>query len=326
MWGLGQGILPISCVGNNNVRDNTLKHIPLHKHALFDMIGSLQELYVVRKTQHGIYLAKTQPCTHIKHDSYTNVLLPNAYVSGNERIGDSIQVFLYTDSNDRIVATTQKPTAMLDSITLLPIKASNEHGLFLDIGLAKDIFMPTKSPQNYMSYTHIVVRITRDKMHRLIAKKDITPLIKPCKTQKLLHKKVSLWTLSSSHLGVLCVVLPYYHYGMIYHNTLQKQLTLFSQYEAKVVKIRSDGKLDLVLLRDKDHLLAMITALNANSTYFCVNDAYAQELSMSKKGLKKELSMLLTQKRIIFVPNCGYCTKESTLAKAYLASKKHILK
>lgn len=291
----------------------------LQEHALFDMIGTKQQLCVVKKTQHGIYLAQSQHAT----SSLECVLLPNAYVRGSENIGEIIDVFIYTDSSDRIIATTQMPTAMLNSIALLPIKDSNEHGLFLDIGLAKDIFMPTKSIDFYKQYTHVVVRITRDKMNRLIAKKDISPLIKPCKIQNLLHKKVSLWTISSSNLGILCVVLPYYHYGMIYHNTLQKPLALFNQYEAKVVKVRNDGRLDLVLVRDKEKLYSMIASLNKKGEYFIVNDSNARELAMSKKGVKKELSELLTQKRIVFVQDKGYAIIESRLAKTYLKTKKH---
>lgn len=289
----------------------------LQDHALFDMIGFREKLYVIKKSQHGIYLAKSQHATR----PLECVLLPNAYVRGNENIGEIIEAFIYTDSNDRIVATTQMPTATLNSIALLPIKDSNEYGLFLDIGLAKDIFMPTKSIDFYKKYTHVVVRITRDKMNRLIAKKDISPLIKPCKTQNLLHKKVSLWTISSSNLGILCVVLPNYHYGMIYHNTLQKPLTLFKQYEAKVAKVRSDGKLDLVLARDREQLYSFIVSLNELNEYFIINDSIANELAMSKKGLKKEISELLTQKRIIFVPDKGYCIMKSSLAKAYLETK-----
>lgn len=289
----------------------------LQEHLLVDMIGSRQKLYVVKKTQHGIYLAKSQ----YANNSLECVLLPNVYLNGSENIGELLDVFIYTDSNDRIIATTQIPTATLNSIALLPIKGSNEYGLFLDIGLAKDIFMPTKSVNSYKQYTHIVVRITRDKMNRLIAKKDISTLIKPCKTYNLVHKKVSLWTISSSNLGILCVVLPYYHYGMIYHNTLQEPITLFKQYEAKVAKVRNDGKLDLVLVRDREKLYSMIAKLNENNLYFSINDSCAKNLSMSKKGLKKELSSLLTQRRIIFVQDKGYCVIESSLAKAYLAMK-----
>lgn len=289
----------------------------LQEHALFDMIGTRQQLCVVKKTQHGIYLAQSQHASN----SLECVLLPNAYVRNDEKIGEILDVFIYTDSNDRIVATTQMPLATLNSIALLPIKDSNEYGLFLDIGLAKDIFMPTKSIDLYKKYTHVVVRITRDKMNRLIAKKDISPLIKPCKTQNLLHKKVSLWTISSSNLGILCVVLPHYHYGMIYHNTLQKPLTLFNQYEAKVAKVRHDGKLDLVLVRDREQLYSFIARLNKDGKYFIINDSNARELAMSKKGIKKELSELITQRRIVFIKDGGYSIIESSLAKAYLKTK-----
>ncbi|TLD83149.1 S1-like domain-containing RNA-binding protein [Helicobacter trogontum] len=285
------------------------------QHVLADYIGSMQKLCVVKKTQHGIYLAKSLSDDNL--DSSKSVLLPNAYMNGNENIGDYIEVFIHTDSSDRILATTKKPLAMLNDIARLAIKDSNEDGLFLDIGLAKDIFMPTKSFHNYTNYTHVVVRITQDKMKRLIAKKDINPLLKPCRTQNLLHKNVKIWTISSSPIGILCVVLPYYYHGIIYHNTLSYPLSLYEEYEAKVVKVRNDGKLDLIITRDTKEVYNLIATLNESGKYFVVNDASAKLLSMSKKGVKKELTHLLKQKQIVFIHNKGYCIAESEMAKEF---------
>ena len=251
-------------------------------------------------------------------DSNKIVLLPNAYTNGNEEIGDYIEVFIHTDSSDRILATTKKPLAMLNEIARLEIRDSNKDGLFLDIGLAKDIFMPTKSLHQYANHTHIVVRITQDKMKRLIAKKDINPLLKPCKTQNLLHKNVKIWTISSSPIGILCVVLPHYYHGMIYSNTLSYPLNLYEEYEAKVVKVRNDGKLDLIIARDINEVYNLIAKLNSKNEYFIVDDKSAKMLSMSKKGVKKELTMLLKQKRIVFIQHKGYCVIESHLAKEFL--------
>lgn len=339
----------------------------LAEHDLADCIGSMQKLCVVKKTQHGIYLAKLcdkdsldsmplRQTAEIKAqnnkrlDSITNchverseasniesrkdflldtqndknldsnkiVLLPNAYTNGNEEIGDYIEVFIHTDSSDRILATTKKPLAMLNEIARLEIRDSNKDGLFLDIGLAKDIFMPTKSLHQYANHTHIVVRITQDKMKRLIAKKDINPLLKPCKTQNLLHKNVKIWTISSSPIGILCVVLPHYYHGMIYSNTLSYPLNLYEEYEAKVVKVRNDGKLDLIIARDINEVYNLIAKLNSKNEYFIVDDKSAKMLSMSKKGVKKELTTLLKQKRIVFIQHKGYCVIESHLAKEFL--------
>ncbi len=379
---------------------NTKENI-LAQHDLADCIGTMQKLYVVKKTQHGIYLSKlpskdsldstksktpsaevfldnfkgcadscarslldikddTQESNSLESakkttqnlDSITNchversetsnieskkdfspfskaqndkfldsskiVLLPNAYMNGDEEIGDCIEVFIHTDSSDRILATTKKPLAMLNEIARLAIKDSNKDGLFLDIGLAKDIFMPTKSFHQYANHTHIVVRITQDKMKRLIAKKDINPLLKPCKTQNLLHKNVKIWTISSSAIGILCVVLPHYYHGMIYSNTLSYPPNLYEEYEAKVVKVRNDGKLDLIITRDTNAVYNLIAKLNSKNEYFIVNDMSAKMLSMSKKGVKKELTNLLKQKRIIFIQHKGYCVIESHLAKEFL--------
>lgn len=276
----------------------------LQNHILKDLIGHVVKLYVIKKTQYGIYLAKTKDTAY---NSNVSILLPNAYVKGSEHIGDELQVFIHTDSQDRITATTQTPLAIIDSISILKIKDKNDKGLFLDIGLPKDIFMPTKYPNKYHLNTDIVVRIARDKEYRLIAKKDINPLLKPCKNKSILHHKVNIYTISESNLGFLCVVVPHYYQGIIYHNTLKKKLNLYTKYTAKIAKIRHDGKLDLILDRNSKTLLDMIINLNSKGEYFCINDKNIEALCISKKGLKKEISDLIKQNKITFIKNKGYC-------------------
>ncbi len=297
---------------NTHTKHNKNNINSIDSHLLKDLIGYIANLYVIKITQYGIYLAKTKDTIY---NSNVSVLLPNVYLMGNENIGDEIKVFIYTDSQDRIIATTNMPLASINSIAILKVKDKNKNGLFLDMGLAKDIFMPTKYPNKYPLNTDIVVRITRDKEYRLIAKKDINPLLKPCKNKSILHHKVNIYTISESNLGFLCVVMPYYYQGMIYHNTLQTKLTLFKSYFAKVVKIRHDGKLDLILQRDTKGLLDLIKKLNKNNEYFCINDENAKILCISKKGLKKEISLLIKQNKVIFVKDNGYCTIDSKLVK-----------
>lgn len=272
---------------------------------LFNYIGTMQRLFVIKVSQHGIYLAKFASITS-NTNVVASVLLPNAYVTGNEKIGDVLEVFLYTDSEDRIIATTQKPLAQLNEIALLEIKDKNENGLFLDIGLQKDIFMPTKSPQKYMITHKIIVRITKDTQQRLIAKKDITPLLKPCNNPKILHKRLRAWILSESKLGFLCVIMPYCYQGLIYHNTLYTNLGINQECFIKVTKVRKDGKLDVIIERDSQQLLEYIQSHNAMGNYFTINDEAIKHLQMSRKGLKKELSALISQHKIEFIKDKGY--------------------
>ncbi|RDU67091.1 hypothetical protein CQA53_02215 [Helicobacter didelphidarum] len=305
------------------------------QNTLYKYIGTWVKLSIARRTEHGVYLIESldsrkgmqeysdrQDNTQRdykhnystkKRESFTDicfskdsVLLPNIYLKGDEHIGDILEVFLFTDSDDRIVATTQKPHAMINQIVRLCIKDKNEYGIFLDMGLPKDIFMPTNIPHKYHIGDFIVVRITRDKQHRLIAKKDISPLIKPCRNPKLLHQRLQVWSISESPLGVLCVAIPHYYQGIVYYNTLTAKLHTNTEYRVKVTKVRKDGKLDFILERDSEGLLREIKMQNECGKYFCVNDDNARKLSMSKKGLKKELSVLLLRHKIEFIKEKGY--------------------
>lgn len=162
----------------------------------------------------------------VKHNLHKNtqkhfheILLPKKFCLDNAQVGQNLEVFTYTDSLDRPVATTSLPLAQLGDIVALRVVSHAEHGVFLDLGLEKDIFMPTKSPANYALGSLVVVWLGLDKAGRLIAKKDIESKLKPYKPHKKAGfyrgKKVSILPYSLSALGLSCVVENRY-YGLLY--------------------------------------------------------------------------------------------------------------
>lgn len=298
---------------------------------LKEYVGEYVKLYIIKKMPQGLYLAQSI-------ESKESVLLPNAYITDSMQIGEQIQVFLYTDSEDRLVATTLTPLIKLDQVGLLEIKSICKDGLFLDIGLPKDVFMPLKSKLKNVSENKelirkiasgeileskelkgaprykigdkIVARLSRDKQFRLIAKNDIARFVKKCKSDKMLHKRAKALIYAESKLGLSCIILPQQYGGLIYHRDFTQHLSIDSEIFVKIVKIRDDGNLDIMPERNRAALLDSIKSKNANGEYFVVNATNAISLGMSKAGLEKEIKILMNSKKIHYVDNCGYAQGE----------------
>lgn len=148
----------------------------------------------------------------------SEVLLPNKFCPSGAKVGDEVQVFIYTDSQDRFIATTQSPLATLGQIAFLRVVSVGQNGVFLDLGLDKDIFMPSKNPKSYALDSLVAVKICADKSHRLIAKKGIKDTLKPYKAKHSgAHRgtKVEILPFEISPLGVGCIVEGKY-YGLLY--------------------------------------------------------------------------------------------------------------
>lgn len=148
----------------------------------------------------------------------SEVLLPNKFCPSGAKVGDEVQAFIYTDSQDRFIATTQTPLATLGQIAFLRVVSVGQNGVFLDLGLDKDIFMPSKNPKSYALDSLVAVKICADKSHRLIAKKGIKDTLKPYRAKhRGAHRgtKVEILPFEISPLGVGCVVESKY-YGLLY--------------------------------------------------------------------------------------------------------------
>lgn len=147
----------------------------------------------------------------------SEVLLPNKFCPSGAKVGDEVQVFIYTDSQDRFIATTQSPLATIGQIAFLRVVSVAQNGVFLDLGLDKDIFMPSKNPKSYALDSLVGVKICADKSHRLIAKRGIKDTLKPyqVKHRGARGAKVEILPFEISPLGVGCIVEDKY-YGLLY--------------------------------------------------------------------------------------------------------------
>lgn len=264
-------------------------------------IGLVKTLAISRFANPGAYL----------FDGVDEILLPNAYVPKDAKIGDKIEVFLYTDSSDRPVATTLMPKAQRGEIAVLKVVDKNNLGCFLDLGIAKDVFMPTKIPQNYPIGSEVAVFLTLDRENRLLAKENIKPYLQNFKTNLQTMKvgvKVRILPFRKTPLGFECVINGE-NLGLLYHNEVFGEFALYEAREGYIKRIYHNGKCDvslknpflkndkkmeskmlLELLKDKEAL-----ELNYDSEPSAI---YAQ-CKMSKKAFKRALSELIAQGKVV---------------------------
>lgn len=278
-------------------------------------IGKIQKLRIMRLSKYGAYLG-TLPQDSIQHREstysaqiFTEVLLPNKFLPPQSAINDELEVFVLTDSDDRLVATTQTPKAQYGDIVELEVIDYAPFGCFLDIGVDKHIFMPTQNPTRFKLHQKVVVVITLDKQSRLIAKTNIKSYLKPA-PMLLLHKKIKVFVFEQTPLGFGCVVENAY-YGLLYHNELPQGITLnigthidaYIKNTSSHSHQRSDGKLDLTLnpphsQEQKQFLLnQMPLALDFSASPQKVFNT----LQMSKKLFKRLINELTREGKIEFI-------------------------
>jgi len=261
-------------------------------------LGVINRLKVNRVSEPGIYLCALDE---------EEVLLPNCYVTSDMQIGAEIDVFIYTDSEDRLVATTLKPYAMKDDFAALEVVDTTKFGAFLDMGLSKDLLIPKNKQKSTFQVGNIkVVKIEEDeKTHRLIGTEKFV-LEKNCEDLKK-NDEVDILLYMKTPLGFKVIVNNKYE-GLIYHNEIFEKVNVCDRKKGYVKYIRDDGKLDLSLQKigvknseDNPNKILEILALNNNElefTYKSDPEKIKEKFSMSKKAFKAALTKLIEDKKI----------------------------
>ncbi|HHS91982.1 MAG TPA: DNA-binding protein [Campylobacterales bacterium] len=269
-------------------------------------IGEINTLRVERDTDFGLYL---------RAENFEEVLLPNAYVIEDEMsIGSEIEVFLYTDSEDRPVATTKHPYAKLGEFAYLTVVDYKQYGAFVNWGLPKDLFVPLSQQKCHFHIgSKYLLRVCIDKetgrlygTHKIGKWLSYEPYLKP-------KEKVDVIILSKTPMGFKVVVNNLYE-GMLFENEIFEELKVGDRRVAYVKKVRHDGKLDLSLqaIGKKDSLqdfeAKIVEVLAKKGNFVALNSkSDAQEImqvfAMSKKNFKRSLTSLLEAKRVFLHDN-----------------------
>jgi uncharacterized protein len=263
-------------------------------------LGEINCLRVDRDTPHGLFLMS---------EDDKDVLLPKAYVTDVMEIDSLIEVFLYTDSEDRIVATTLKPRAMLDGFGLFEVVDVAPFGAFVDWGLPKDLLVPKmlqKTPFAVGEKRFLKV-VYDEKTHRLVGSEKLGDFFERRVRGLKPHQEVKILIITKTPLGFKCVVEGKYE-GLIYHNEIFENITLGDEKTAYVKTIRSDGNIDLSLQKPgtkggdatTQKILDMLAQNNGILPFNSKSDPelIKENFAMSKKEFKRTLTSLAEKGKI----------------------------
>ena len=265
-------------------------------------VGHIQTLKVNRISDYGLYLADEEG---------QEVLLPNRYVSLTNAIGDEIEVFVYHDSEDRLVATTDQPLITEGRAACLKVVDKNIHGAFLDWGLkGKDLFLPNRNQQGGVlpGRSYIVWLYVDNITGRCVATMKLKPFIDNDIITVKPRQKVDILIASESPIGYRAII-DSRHWGMIYKNQIFQKVQIGDRLEGFVRRITDDNRIDLSLRQEGYDGVAtsaegLLKILQDNGGVLPVGDDSTPEqihaaTQMSKKVFKRAVGMLLKRGTII---------------------------
>ncbi|MCD7836501.1 MAG: S1-like domain-containing RNA-binding protein [Lachnospiraceae bacterium] len=249
-------------------------------------LGEKQTLTVVKKVEFGVYLAESVLKAEDK------VLLPAKQVPADCECGDEITVFLYKDSRDRLIATTNEPKLMLGQVALLRVIQTGGIGAFLDWGLEKDLLLPFKEQIGHVALgDDVLVSLYIDKSERLCATMKVYESLRadsPYKKDDRVNGRV--YELSDN-FGAFVAVDNIYS-ALIPKKELYGEVHAGDDISARVVRVLDDGRLELGIRekayiqmdKDADRLLELLKSYNGMLPF---NDKASPELIKSETGMSK---------------------------------------
>jgi len=268
-------------------------------------IGRHNSLRVLRSTPQGLYL---------DGGDHGDILMPGRYVAQKTEEGSEVTVFVYRDSEDRLVATTETPTALVGEIACLKVKSIHPQvGAFLDWGLAKDLLLPFREQSGKVAVGQsIVVGICLDpKSDRIMATTRLNRLLKPTPHHLRRGQSVRLMMIGPCPLGWNALV-NQTHLGLLYVDELPPDPEPGQTLRGYVRQVRPDGKLDLTLNADRGARVVSLTsrildALAEGQGFLPFNDRTSPEairatFGVSKKVFKQTLGSLYKERKIRMVP------------------------
>ncbi len=268
-------------------------------------IGKYNELTINRRTVPGLFLTD---------DEGNDVLLPNKYIPNEFEIGEKINVFVYLDFDERLIATTITPKITLHEFAPLKVVDVNHFGAFMDWGLEKDLFVPFKE-QNYkmeVKKTYVVYLYEDKNTGRLVASERVNKWLSNETLSVNEGDKVKIIINKKTDLGYSAII-NQKHIGLIYHDEIFEPLHLGDIKWAFIKKIREDNKIDLSLnqigyIKTEPNAEKILTLLHANNGFINLHDKSDPEeikerLNMSKKAFKQSLGLLYKNKQIELLEN-----------------------
>ena len=264
--------------------------------------GEIQTLKVGRISDYGVYLTD---------EEQNEVLLPNRFTRLDMKEGDEVRVFVYHDSEDRLVASTENPLIVAGQVAALKVVDKSIHGAFLDWGLSgKHLFLPNRNQQGAVvaGQLTVVYMYIDERTGRCVATNKIKPFITnedPLTVS--VGDEVDILIAFETPIGYRAVI-DNRHWGMLYKNQLFRPVRVGDKYRGWVRKITEDMRIDLSLQQTglaevETSVVRLEALLKEHGGVLGVNDKsdpqeVARATSMSKKVFKRALGMLLKQGRV----------------------------
>ncbi|AEH02154.1 S1 RNA-binding domain-containing protein [Lacinutrix sp. 5H-3-7-4] len=263
-------------------------------------IGEYNTLEVLRDTEPGLFLGD---------EDGNEVLLPNRYVEDVFKVGDDVEVFIYLDNDERLVAVTDEPYITRGDFAVLRCNAVNDYGAFLDWGMVKELFCPFKEQAFKMKKGgwYLVHCYLDEKTERLVASSKTNRFLDNTVLTVAEFDKVDLIVSHPSDIG-MNVIVNGKHTGLIYKDNIFQEISVGDRLDGIVKKIRPGNKLDIALgeigyRNIEPNAKKILETLEDNSGYLPLHDksspeAIKETLEMSKKNFKKAIGTLYKQKQI----------------------------
>ena len=262
-------------------------------------LGKIQTLEVIRQTPIGVYLNSKN------EKAKDDILLPKNQVPQDLKIGDDIEVFVYRDSEDRIISTVKKPKITIGPLAVLKVVSTTGIGAFLDWGLEKDLLLPFKEQEGEVKEgDDCLVALYIDKSDRLCATMKIYNMLSNTPPYKKNERVSGIIYSINMQYGCFVAVDNKYH-GLILTKEMYGNFAVGDRVDARVKNVRADGKIELSV-RDTAYneiegdAQKILDLLEAHNGKVCLNDNSSPEminaeLSMSKKAFKRAVGRLIKE-------------------------------
>jgi predicted RNA-binding protein (virulence factor B family) len=264
-------------------------------------IGKFNNLQVVKIADHGVYVDGGEEGT---------ILLPSRYVPEDTGLEDWVEVFLYFDSDDLLIATTETPKAFIGNVELLKVIDTNRVGAFLDWGLPKDLLVPYSEQQHPMKEgeSYMVYVFHDHNTDRILASSKLNRYFEEEATDLEPHQKVDLRVTDKTELGYKVLINDQY-LGLIFHGDAFRSLALGERLPGYIKAIREDGKIDVIISQHssagnnglEDQILEYLKASGGESdlTDKSNPERIYSQFKVSKKKYKNALGALYKRKMIV---------------------------
>ncbi|WP_415901992.1 S1 RNA-binding domain-containing protein [Neptuniibacter sp. QD29_5] len=268
-------------------------------------IGKYNTLEVIKEKDFGVYLDAGE---------LGEILLPKRYCPEDLEVGDSIRVFIYLDTDDYLIATTETPKAIVDEFAMLPVSEINDVGAFLDWGLPKDVLLPYSEQKNRPVEVgkRYLVRLYLDKnTNRIVASTKIDKFLDKTPANYKAGEEVQLVIANRSDLGQKAIV-NHEHWGLIFRSDVLKTVYPGQKFKGYIKEVRADGKINLSMQKPGyskvvDTAQQILDMMDEQEGFITINDKSSPELiykhfGISKKAFKMAVGALLKQGKITIEP------------------------